>query len=49
LWFDQYRNGRVAERNGFGVSVDKMTLTDVSLAKALGTVLTDDRFAVVAI
>lgn len=44
LFGDQYRNGRAAERNGFGVPFDKMSMSAENLAKALRKILTDERF-----
>ena len=45
LFGDQYRNGRAAERNGFGVPFDKMSMSADNLAAALRKILTDEKSA----
>ncbi len=45
LFGDQYRNGRSAERNHFGVLFDKTTISGPNLAKALQQILGNEKYA----
>jgi hypothetical protein len=43
LFGDQYRNGRSAERNHYGVLFDKTTMSGPNLAKALKRIVADEK------
>uniref|UniRef100_A0A914V172 glucuronosyltransferase n=1 Tax=Plectus sambesii TaxID=2011161 RepID=A0A914V172_9BILA len=44
MFADQYRNGRAAERNGYGYSLSKKNLTTESVSTALNTVLDNESY-----
>jgi glucuronosyltransferase len=43
LFGDQFRNGRIAEKHGFGYYLPKTQITEENIVKALKTVLNDER------
>ncbi|KAH7729896.1 UGT-62 protein [Aphelenchoides avenae] len=42
---DQFRNGRIAESQGFGYYLDKTNLNENTIAKAIETVLSNERYS----
>jgi glucuronosyltransferase len=45
LSFDQHRNARTSERNGFGIAFDKTKMSNDNLAAALRRIFTDKTYA----
>ncbi|KAH7701097.1 UGT-62 protein [Aphelenchoides avenae] len=45
LFGDQFRNGRIAESQGFGYYLDKTNLNENTIAEAIETVLVNERYS----